>query len=330
MELKNDFFYILIKNDRSNDSPNYDFFHLEKIIGKTEVIKILEEIDIKIFFEEKNNFEYFDKITDLLIVTDDLSLLFKYKRAINLYEFKMLCDQIYDEKLITINKRFYKSFERKTDLLSYFDKIFVGLAFSCTMKYHSEEGSNYEHFRVFDKWVINEEVRYLKTPYQYQTEHNIDEIFRFKFFEITKISEVEDYLGVNFFQLPWTVRGDQKVKYYDKKKLIRLISTDKVINEIKILKEEDPYAEIFVKIETFIDHNLYIEYHINSVVINEKMNIHIEDEEDEEDDIFNDDISHNEYLRESYNALTNGESGDFDRWQQNDGDFDKLMNDAGY
>ena len=330
------YFYILINNDRSPDEPSIDYFHIERIPKLEDAIEIIENINTKIYYDSISGVEYNDRLTDLLIITNDNTLLFKYKRAISISELKMICDESYDKKQITIDKKFYDNYRSKSELLTYFAKVHNREAFSCTMKYYYSDGPNYTYMRYFDKWVINGEVKYLKTPSQYRTEENHDKIFYYKNFDNPKLSEMEDHFKLNFSKIYWDKREDGKFKYYHKETKTRIITTKELIDEVKILRSENPFCDFSLVMQTVIDHNLYVEYHISELVYSKSHNINDliseNDEivEEEDDERFFEDRSHKDYLKDTYFALTNGQSGNFEDWYENGGDIDKLMDNSGY
>lgn len=332
-----DYYYILINNDRSPDEPCADYFHIERVQKLQDAIEIIEQIDAKIYYDSISNVEYNERLTDLIIITNDNALLFKYKRAISLSELNMICDESYDKNQITIDKKFYDNYRSKKELLKYFAKVHNSEAFSCTMKYYYSYGPNYTSMRYFDKWAINSELKYLKTPSQYQTEDNRGKIFNYKYFDNPKISEIEDHFEIDLSRIYWDKRTDGKFKYYHKKTKTRIITTKEVIDEIKRLRSDDPFSDFTLIMQTIIDHNLYIEYHISEVVYSKSkivthFNLENEDydEKDDDDEKYFEDKSHRDYLNDTYFALTNGQDGSFEDWYENDGDIDRLMDNLGY
>jgi hypothetical protein len=276
--MEEDRFYIAVE-DRFYYHDGYTSdYHLEKIFDKEQV---LDNIESKL--RGRN-----------VIVTNDKDLLCKYIKAINEYEFKMLCEfenddfklGNYDFRLdeddyfeidnnvnvkIRINPKYFGSFSSKA--FEYFLRIKRGELVSASMDFIIEKIDTWEEknphrgvidYEYFSGWVENKKFSYLKTPIRYLNKENTNTLFYFKDVKKADLKELENLVNFNITEIFESKLDFDKnwhwekgvLKYYDKISCKRLYIAKNHFD--KIAENND----LVLMIDTRLDRNFYIEYHV--------------------------------------------------------------------
>ena len=316
--LESTHYYILIRNFRTTDHQS-DNLHIEKIFSKSQALKILQEEERECYYQD--NPEYLQpKISDLVVVTDDLELLFRYISAINADELKLLCNlEDYYKCEIRINKDVVGCYQKGTHLFTYFTKILNNEIVSANMSWETSElkpfdnNSYVEYCNSYEGWVENQSFLYFETPSRYKINQSDKEVFSYECLKYASLEKLNSVFNCNLLKIGcdddnsknWEYRNGL-LRYFDPTSKKRIYFKEQILNEAKERIEDG----LIFKIKTKLDYNFYIEYYIEDI------------DKSEEDKITNTyEENHNDWKRDTFNAMTDGQLGDYNDF---DGSFDDI------
>lgn len=292
--MEEDKFYIIVE-DRFYHHTLHDGYtadyHLEKLFDKEQVINCIENK-----LRESN-----------IIVTNDEDLLSKYLKVINEDEFRMLCEycspdfkiedynfrldnleyfELDDNKVkVSINSRSEYFGFFNTEAYEYFLMIKNGELVSASMDFTNhaswdDERSVNIEWEDYNGWIKNKKFTYLKTPIRYLNKEKTNTLFNFKDVKKANLKELKKLVNFNIAEVLNNKFNSNKnwhwekevLKYYDKTSCKRLYISK---NHFETIAKN---SDLVLMIDTRLDHNFYIEYHITGFLGQEYETEHPTDE----------------------------------------------------
>jgi hypothetical protein len=266
-------FYIIIENRYYRNTYGNNDFHIEKLFHIDKVLELL------------NNIRIGSSGQDTIVITNDSKLLSKYLVTINEDELKKLCSlDTFNEKNIRINSEYFSNYNK--EVYEYFTKIKDDKIISANMDFrlettypYDDESAGVDSHR-YRGWIENKEFNYFLTPQRYKINENQNEIFEIENVNIGNISIIKSLINVDLLDIGndsskpnvnWEFRYD-KLRYFDK------ISSKRIYINKETLAYINKNKDSIFTVETKLDYNHYIEYHITGIEKTDKDEVYIESE----------------------------------------------------
>jgi hypothetical protein len=250
-------FYMVIINRNHNEESESGDYHLEKLFLREDAVKIIDE-------------EIYDYtlIGDVIILTNDTTLLSKYIIALNIDELKMLCNiKSLNIQNIRISDRIFKSFSE--EIFIWYTKIHEGEFISASMV--REQNTIYpykdETTRVCQEncsgWIGNNAFLYFKTPNRYKNTGQYSEIFDIVKLERANLEYLNSHFNVKLQDvgldenkdLNWEFINGQ-LRYFDK------VSSERLYISPENISLLNPETNPIFAIKTKLDRSFYIEHYV--------------------------------------------------------------------
>jgi hypothetical protein len=242
-------FYIIIQNRYYRHNYGDNDFHIEKIFSRGTSGQ------------------------DEIIITNDSKLLSKYLVVINEDELKKLCKlDTFVSKNIRINSEYFSKYDK--NVYEYFTKIKDNKIISANMDFRRETVYPYDHDpnagvdrESYRGWIENRQFNYFQTPERYKKNGNDSEIFEIENVSIGNLTIIKNLFNVNLLEIGnnsskpdfnWELRNN-KLRYFDKTSSKRLYINKETLEYIQQNNDS-----VFT-VETKLDCNHYIEYHITGI-----------------------------------------------------------------
>lgn len=260
--MKQESFYIIIHNRWMRHEYGDKDFHLEKMFNKEDVLEFIKCRSVESCFHH-----------ELIIITNDDVLLSNYIFTINEEEFKMLCGlEKYDKRSIRINSSTFEHFNESS--FDYYLKIRTNEIISANMDYVVSTFYPYDHDssirrtdKLFNGWLINKEFLFFETPIRYLNKEKSNLIFGFKNIKKANLDTLNNLVNTNILEIGkvdnhpainWEFKNSL-LRYYDETTKRRLYISQGHLNTLS------KNNEIVFTIETKLDINNYIEYHVKDI-----------------------------------------------------------------
>jgi hypothetical protein len=259
-------YYILIYNKVGDpiiyEDPNYQ---IEKLLSLDVALECLND-----------SYNYRDKnksYTDFLIITNNFDLILKYKRAIEIYDLKLLIDSHKIASSSSVIGRGYGTFEGVIDFNDAFFKLYENeeiISANMTWDHYNyypwDDNGPAVRGKDFKEWTFNKSFMYFKTPDRYKMLNEFSDVFHLPDIKKTNIEKLGNRFNANLLEfgnpdfpmIQWDESKDF-LKYYDNISKMRLYIKPKHL----ILLKKEPF--LCIRVETKLDKNQYVEYFITDL-----------------------------------------------------------------